>query len=124
MQDSVTVYKVVRKSSEGKLLSDVVAPPLQRTYVVGRWHRGYKGTPLLAFGSQEAAMRFARWGHDSCVVFVAEAENVKRITWVSIYYDSPREVLAFWSNHGETMAAPLGTVSCRRLKLVEEVHEG
>ena len=130
-----TVYKVVEPDGNGRLLSAVAQEDtFVVEYVKGRWVRPKIRSFLFAFDRESAAIGFAAMSDE---IWEAEADVVHRLptdpkllkqpraAWHSSYISFWRRVLAKTrsvTDFSYKCGAPVGTVYCRKIRLVKRVR--
>ena len=118
---SEIVYKVVKREHDG--LYSVYAKHAWRVkYELGVSTSGIDGTPVFAFDMRRFARHFARMR--DLEIWRAEAPE-----WTPIAFVPGGVTLtwsAFWHNgehfRGVTIPAPMGTVICPEITLIERVE--
>lgn len=130
-------YKVVRPL-EGELLSAIMEYRFALRYRIGEWTEPHlPGTPLMAFVSWEKAQRMIthywppRWRY-TYQIWRVETEELpwqhnylsQRGLWSPESFDTDK-VIDFWKDgrpyFDHSTPLPIGTVLCRRLKLMERL---
>lgn len=116
--------KVVRRLSNGTLVSCLAAGKARVVYKPGEWTEApewlsKEGYNLTSFISFETAWRFAKdYPNKHFEIWEAEAEDITTAL--------PPKLKLTWLEFGEMLESssawwPDGTVMCRRLKLVRRV---
>lgn len=120
-----TIWKVVHRTWDGKLVSACVGLDFQLEYG-SDWVEGRCG-PIFAYKTLEGALRLAR-PCISCEVWEAEAVNVREIVYAvkvgALSEYGPEEVHKWWKGREWMPVAcvPEGTVVCDKIRLVKRVH--
>lgn len=127
------MYKVMCRVN-GELLSvlsllhpDHDLQDLVHQYTEGVWNETKNGYPFLGFDSLEDAKRFVKWESFDAEIWYCHAREIKEVRRViELYSKDPLEkAYEFWSrkyiHQYHLRLAPLGTLSCKKIKPVRKV---
>jgi len=120
-----TVYKVVRKRRDGKLVSAVMKhPKLRVIYEPHQASVAPNGLKLLAFSERGDAAHFSGSCTASVELWEAEGDNVSPRLEICYWWEGLRVIKRLWAGklpHSWRMRAPPSTVACDSITLVKRI---